>query len=133
MIYEKVTRDLIESGKEVRYKAQAYGFVMGGLEFQIGRIGIKRHLTGQELSIGLADYAGIQFGPLACCVLSFWGIHGSHDFGHIVYAMIDIGLMSRKEEDQLQDFFDAIDLGVYLNNQNFYTIDASAIKRIRGS
>jgi uncharacterized repeat protein (TIGR04138 family) len=63
-----------------------------------------RHVSGQQLCLGLRDFALQQYGMLAKTVLSRWGIHKTEDFGRIVFAMIDSGLMRRSDEDTLEDF-----------------------------
>ena len=63
-----------------------------------------RHITGQEFCDGIRRYAIDQYGPLARTVLEYWGIHETLDFGKIVFALVDIGLMRKTEEDSLDDF-----------------------------
>jgi uncharacterized repeat protein (TIGR04138 family) len=67
-----------------------------------------RHVSGQELCLGLKDFAIRQYGLLAKSVLLHWHIKGTDDFGKIVFAMIDAGLMRKTDEDSLEDF-----VGVY--------------------
>lgn len=61
-------------------------------------------MTGQELCIGLRDYAVDCFGVLALTVLEQWGIRRTEDFGRIVFAMIDAGFLRKTAEDSLEDF-----------------------------
>jgi uncharacterized repeat protein (TIGR04138 family) len=68
-----------------------------------------RHITGQELAEGLREIAVGQWGMLARTVLERWGITTTLDFGRIVYALIDAGLMSRTDEDSLDDFRNVYD------------------------
>lgn len=63
-----------------------------------------RHVTGQQLCVGLRDYAVRQYGMLAKTVLNKWGIHETKDFGQIIFAMVDAGLMRKTDEDTLEDF-----------------------------
>ena len=44
---------------------------------------------------------------MARTVLEYWGIRETLDFGHIVFALVDIGLMRKTEEDSLDDFKDS--------------------------
>lgn len=67
-----------------------------------------RHVSGQQLCLGLKDYAIRQYGLLARSVLLHWHIKGTDDFGKIVFAMIDAGLMRKTDEDSFEDF-----VGVY--------------------
>ena len=102
--------------KDGRYKSTAFLFVYAALEFLVrklkrDRVGTPtgRHVTGQELSMGIAEYAREQFGPMARSVFDHWGIHATVDFGHIVYNLIDAELMNKTEEDSLDDFRDVYD------------------------
>lgn len=63
-----------------------------------------RHVTGQELCMGLRDLALQRFGPLARTVLASWGIHSTEDFGRLVFALVDAGLLRKTDEDSLDDF-----------------------------
>ena len=42
-------------------------------------------------------------------MLEHWHIRRTNDFGRIVYAMIDAGLMTRTASDSLEDFFGVYD------------------------
>ena len=64
----------------------------------------ERHINGQQLCLGLRDFAIDQYGLLAPDVLAHWGIRRTDDFGRIVFAMIEAGLMSKTDEDSLDDF-----------------------------
>ena len=54
--------------------------------------------------MGLRDYAVAQYGRLALTVLRRWNIHRTEDFGKIVFAMVEAGLMRTSEEDTMEDF-----------------------------
>jgi uncharacterized repeat protein (TIGR04138 family) len=71
--------------------------------------GESRHVRGQQLCIGLRDYALQQYGLLARTVLRQWHITSSEDFGRIVFAMVEAGLMHKTAEDSLRDFSGALD------------------------
>ncbi len=94
------------SSKHSEYKKEAYHFVMVALHYTLTKLKEYRHLTGQELSIGIRDYALEQFGSLAKTVFEYWGIKETFDFGKIVYYMIDESLMSKTEQDSIEDFRD---------------------------
>ena len=66
--------------------------------------GDERHLSGQQLSLGLREYAIDRFGMLAPCVLRNWNIVRTEDFGRIVYALIEMGELSRSTDDSIDDF-----------------------------
>ena len=95
------------------FPPQAYQFVREGLAHTVklahgetppdyGDEG--RHVTGQQLCMGLRDFAIRQYGRLAKMVLRSWNINETGDFGRIVFAMIDAGLMRKTEDDTLEDF-----------------------------
>lgn len=65
-----------------------------------------RHVSGQQLCIGLKDYAIRRYGRLARLVLSRWSIRRTDDFGRIVFAMIDAGVMRKQDQDRIDDFRD---------------------------
>lgn len=95
--------------RDGRYHEQAYAFVLESLEFTLRRIGQRRHVTGQELSAGIRDYARERFGFLARTVLETWGIRKTDDFGEIVFNMIAEGLMGKTDTDSRRDFHDLYD------------------------
>jgi uncharacterized repeat protein (TIGR04138 family) len=63
-----------------------------------------RHVSGQQLCLGLRDYAIRKYGMLARTVLARWGVHATDDFGRIVFAMIETGLLRKSERDTISDF-----------------------------
>jgi uncharacterized repeat protein (TIGR04138 family) len=99
------------------FPLQAFEFVRGGLEHTVKTIhgdaeramDESRHVSGQQLCLGLRDYAVQQYGLLAKTVLNNWRIHETADFGRIVFAMIDAGLMRKTDEDSLADFVNVFD------------------------
>lgn len=106
--------DLIAKLREVsernpKYKFEAYSFVMGALNIALSRLDKPRHLTGQEFCLGLREFALSQYGPLSLMVLEHWGIYRTRDFGEIVFALVDAGLMSKTPEDSVTDFDDVYD------------------------
>ena len=103
------------------YKVDAFLFVQRGLDYTVRRIHGEpptravhededdipsRHVSGQQLCLGLRDFAKREYGLLARAVLARWRIHHSEDFGKIVFAMVDAGLMRKTREDRLEDFTD---------------------------
>jgi uncharacterized repeat protein (TIGR04138 family) len=101
-----------ELKESASYPPAAYGFVQEGLrrtcdrlvEHERDTLGMSRHVTGQELCIGLRDHAVERFGMLARTVLESWGVCRTEDFGRIVFAMVDAGLLRTTDEDSLDDF-----------------------------
>lgn len=64
----------------------------------------QRHVTGRQLCLGLRDYALQRYGMMSRVVLNRWGIRSTRDFGHIIFAMVDAGLMRKTDEDTIEDF-----------------------------
>ncbi len=100
--FVKKIEDILE--KDPSYKFEAYTFVLAALHDTVTRLKKPRHITGQELALGIRKYALDQFGPMAKTVLHHWGIRTTLDFGKIVYSLIDVQLLSKQPEDSLEDF-----------------------------
>ena len=92
-----------------QYKFEAYSFVMAALHHTVSRLPKARHITGRELLEGIRDYALEQFGALARTVLNYWGIFKTEDFGRIVFALVDVGVLRKQPEDKIEDFRDVYD------------------------
>jgi uncharacterized repeat protein (TIGR04138 family) len=97
------------------YPIAAFHFVEQGLAYTVRQIhatttvGKSHHVSGQELAEGLREVALHKWGMLAGLVLSRWKINATIDFGRIVYAMIDAGLLAKNDTDALDDFRDVYD------------------------
>ncbi|MBI1379672.1 MAG: hypothetical protein GC161_01135 [Planctomycetaceae bacterium] len=93
-----------------RYSAEAYRFLLEGLEVAVhlagkGQLeGPERHITGRDVLRGLEAHGTKLFGPLAPGVWRRWGVRRSIDWGHIVFALVAKGHLSRQESDSLDDF-----------------------------
>jgi uncharacterized repeat protein (TIGR04138 family) len=109
------------------FPAEAFLFVREGLAHTAKMVhgegadqpapsGPERHVSGAQLCLGLRDFALKKYGMLARTVLSHWGVHRTDDFGRIVFAMIDAGVMRKSEQDSLADF-----QGVYDFDEAFST------------
>ena len=92
-----------------RFDRRAYVFLIDALQAVISRLGQKRHISGRELVDGARELAMERFGPLARTVLEYWGIHTTDDLGEIVFALVDIGVLVKQEEDRPEDFEDLFD------------------------
>ena len=94
------------------YPVEAFDFVREGLSYTAGQVHgdlesmpeLDRHITGQQLCLGLRDYAIERFGLMAPVVFAHWNIRRTDDFGRIVFALVEGGLMSKTAEDNLEDF-----------------------------
>ncbi|MBI3306675.1 MAG: hypothetical protein HYZ84_02555 [Candidatus Omnitrophica bacterium] len=92
-----------------RYKFEAYSFVMAALHHTVSKFSKPRHVTGPELLEGIREYAMDQFGPMARTVLGYWGIKKTQDFGKIVFALVEVGILRKQAEDKIEDFKDIYD------------------------
>jgi uncharacterized repeat protein (TIGR04138 family) len=108
--------------KSIRQKAgpypqEAFQFVRDGLQHTVKMVhgeeaakasnadkGPDKHVSGQQLCLGLRDYAVVRYGMMARTVLGRWGVYKTDDFGRIVFAMIDAGLMRKSDDDAFEDF-----------------------------
>ena len=91
------------------YHDTAYIFILSGLRFAIERIGEPRHVGGRELAEACRDLALERWGPLARSVLEYWGIHETRDLGEIVFALVDCGVLVKREDDCISEFDDLFD------------------------
>lgn len=111
-------KDLIKTVSQTKYPLEAFVFVQHGLDATVTATHGKskgpddttnRHITGSQLCKGLRDFAIQQYGLMAKPVLKRWKVNSCKDFGHIVFALVDAGLMHKTEEDSIHDFTDAFD------------------------
>lgn len=94
------------------YPVEAILFVRDGLGHTVERVhsdpallpDASRHVSGQQLCLGLRDFAIERYGMLAPAVLRSWNIHRTDDFGRIVFAMIGHELLSKTPQDSIEDF-----------------------------
>ena len=94
--------------KDLRFKEDAYLFVMAAIGRTLRALEEPRHVSGSELLASIRTEAEDQFGPMAVTVFQHWGIKNSLDFGEIVFNMVREGILSKKEDDQLDDFRDSV-------------------------
>lgn len=96
--------------EDPRYHANAYAFVKEGLNHTLKALKkdcsqrSTEHVSGQELLEGLRDYTLDEFGPLGKLVLCEWGITQCRDFGHIVFNLVEKGILGKNENDSIEDF-----------------------------
>ncbi|MFZ5624006.1 MAG: Minf_1886 family protein [Gemmatimonadota bacterium] len=95
--------------RDGKYHERAYLFVLAAVEYLQGRLPVRRHVSGQELSWACRDFALSQFGLLARSVLAHWGVTRTEDWGNIVFTLVDIGLLMTQAGDRLDDFADVYD------------------------
>ena len=103
--------------REDRYPREAYAFVVNALGFAAERLPrerrsdpVRRHLSGAELLAAALDLARLEFGVMAPTVLREWGLRAGGDVGRIVFALIEAGELSAREDDRFEDFLGVDDL-----------------------
>jgi uncharacterized repeat protein (TIGR04138 family) len=87
-----------------RYAMDAYQFVREALDRQVSHLAVRRHITGPELLDGVQRLAYDRFGPMARTVLNHWGLVDGEDVGRIVFQLVEAGILSKTEDDRLDDF-----------------------------
>lgn len=97
-------------GREPRYREEAYRFVAAAVNFTVGRLNERRHVSAAELLAGVVDFSRQEFGVMRRPVLNFWGIRSGTDVGEIVYLLIGEGILSASPEDRPGDFLINFDL-----------------------
>ena len=110
-------KSISEVAGQTVYPPEAFEFVREGLSLTVQRVHRdaddlpegQRHVTGHDLACGLRDLAISRWGVLAGTVLAHWNIHTTMDFGRIVFAMVQSGVMHKTPEDSVDDFRDGYD------------------------
>ena len=99
----------IAVARDPRYAADAYAFLKDALDFTIRRQKKARakepgHVSGDELCVGVKEYALQQFGPMVPTLFEAWGIQSTRDIGEMVFNLIDAGAFSKSDADRVEDF-----------------------------
>lgn len=110
--YEEVIQELVR--EDSRYREEAYEFIRNGLDFTAKKLakpqkGPGRHISGQELTEGLKQYALNTYGPMAMSTLDYMGIRRTEDFGALVFNLVNKGILGRTDEDKIEDFANGFD------------------------
>lgn len=116
---------LIEVLRTTPYPVEAFNFVREGLSFTAERVHghpeelseLDRHVSGQQLCLGLRDFAIERYGLLARSVFDHWNVHRTDDFGRIVFALVESGVLSKTDEDSLEDFRSVFDFDEAFNER----------------
>ena len=121
-------QDLQLVAKQSDYPLDAFLFVQRGLDFTVrsihgeldeeteallegGQDVPSRHVSGAELCDGLRRFAISEYGLMARSVLRRLGVRSCEDFGRIVFAMVEAGMMHKTDEDRIEDFCGVFDFG----------------------
>ncbi len=98
------------SEQDIRYKEDAYEFVMEALSLTQKKMKCARHITSEELLQGMKQLLMKKYGPMTMTVLEYWGVKTTEDFGNIVFNLVDNKVLSKTEEDDIEMFKNAYDL-----------------------
>ncbi|MEW5894365.1 MAG: Minf_1886 family protein [Candidatus Omnitrophota bacterium] len=95
--------------EDPRYHEDAYDFILEALSFSQKKYRRAKHVTGKQMLEGVKELVMKRFGPMGRSVLKYWGINGTEDVGHIVFNLIKKKVLTKSEEDCLEDFKDVYD------------------------
>ena len=95
--------------EDLRYRREAYEFVMEALNYTQKKFKRPRHVNGHQLLRGIRDLLLKRYGPMALTVLKHWGIKRTDDFGNVVYNLVQNKVLSKSEEDDIASFRDVYD------------------------
>jgi uncharacterized repeat protein (TIGR04138 family) len=116
------------------YPREAFDFVRRGLAYTVERAhaarrepGESRHVSGRQLCEGLRDLALLQWGLVARAVLNKWNVRHTEDFGKIVFTLVELGELSKTDEDNLDDFKNVFDFAKAFDG--VYSLDSSTVRR----
>ena len=117
--------------RDRRFKMESYRFINEALVYaqnvlKLGRSAPSesnsavepvedRHVSGQDLSRAVKEFALIQYGYMARPVLHELGINRTDDIGRVVYNLIEIGFMKKTADDRIEDFENVFDLAEELD------------------
>ncbi|HCV22149.1 MAG TPA: Minf_1886 family protein [Candidatus Latescibacteria bacterium] len=93
-----------------RYSRAAYLFIFDALNHTVEKLGKtsmpseQRHVSGRDLVYGISEYALNRFGPMTLTVFEHWGVTQTRNFGEIVFNLVEGNLMSRTDDDCIEDF-----------------------------
>ena len=124
---EKPLKSIVQIIREDgRYSIEAVEFIREALSFTVEKhrrltdgpksakmdeliSGIRRHVSGAQLCLGLRELASERWGLLARQVLKRWKIISTRDFGEVVFLLVDNGWMQKQPQDSIEDFEDIYD------------------------
>ena len=107
--FETIVENIYE--KDVRYKEGAYIFVMEALAYTQKKYKRSKHVKGEEMLEGMKELLLNKFGPMTITVLEHWGIKSTEDFGNIVFNLVENRVLSKTEDDSIEEFRDGYDFG----------------------
>lgn len=116
--------------KDARYREDAYEFVLESLAYAQKKFKRPKHVSGKELLDGIKELLMDKYGPMTLTVLKHWGIKRTEDFGHIVFNLLENKVLSKTEDDRLDDFKNVYDFKSVFD-QGYRTKLNKKISRLR--
>ena len=107
--------------RDMRYREDAYEFVMESLSYTQKRFRCAKHVSGQQLLMGMKELLLHKYGPMTIRVLEHWGIASTEDFGHIVFNLVENKVLSKTEDD---------DIGHFRNGYNFEEVFVQGYRKL---
>lgn len=101
--------------QDPRYSPESYEFVMEALNFSQKKFKKSRHVTGEELLVGIKALLLKKFGPMTMTVLNYWGIKTTDDFGNIVFNLVENKILAKDDHDHYDSFKNAYDFDEVFN------------------
>jgi len=95
--------------KDGRFRVEAFVFVFESLHRAQKLFEHERHVSGRELLEGFRRLATDRYGRLAKTVLGEWGLKTTDDVGQVVFLLVSNKLMSKTDEDRVEDFAGVFD------------------------
>lgn len=63
-----------------------------------------RHVSGEQLCLGIRDLAIERWGMMAPAVLRSWNIRRTRDIGDLVFSLIAAGRLQKQPTDSIEEF-----------------------------
>lgn len=92
-----------------RFRVEAYLFVFESLREARRTHQRSKHVSARELLDGFRELARARFGLMARRVLASWGLNSTSDVGAVVFNLVNSGMMSKTEDDRVEDFDSVFD------------------------
>ncbi len=111
--YNEILDQILD--QDDRYHRDAYYFIREGLDYTQHKLAKEaggkepHHISGQELTNGLRQYAIDNYGPMTNTLLNEWNINSTEDFGEIVFNLVENNLLAKTENDSREDFANGFD------------------------
>ena len=99
------------------FHPRAFAFALDSMELVVSSLQERRHISGAELAEGAMSLAIDRYGPIARTVLEHWGIRSTADLGEVVFALVEAGLLVKRDEDSADDFEGVLDFDTVLDEE----------------